>query len=165
MASLLNATEQNISYVSKPGGSHAVVSFSSASSANLNNIDMLIDSATVSLSRGAQLKPFINAGPALLMGRGQGVVTVRGLFGTAQQMKDLLGSDPSKPCSLARNIVFKGGILESCNSSNSVKTGDVDLTLIDCVATNVNITISLQQGGELFQQADVAFLVTDAKIA
>lgn len=158
MASLFNATTNKISYISKDNS--AVVTFSSGSGESIN---MLVESAQAQLQRGASLRHFLNSGPALLLGKGQGSLTLTGLFGTAEQLSALCGT-ASDPCSIKRNIKLSAGVLEQCDdAAKTVSTADIILQ--DCVVQSFSINVSLQQDGTTFQQATVNFLITDASLA
>lgn len=167
MASIINEKEQSLKYVSKNSGDSPVVSFSTYYEKNENgtfdsvdeSINMLMDSAELSISRGVNIKHFLNADSAMLIGKGQGSLRINGLFGSAKQLEELLGN-PAKPCSLKRNISFSGGVLRECNGAET-KTQDVELLLKDCVAVSAAITVSQQEGGIVFQSAQVVFVVTD----
>jgi hypothetical protein len=128
---------------------------------------MLIDQAAAQFARGVSLKHFLNSGPALMAGKGQGSLTLQGVFGTADQLKQLCG-DPDNLCTLPRNIKLSAGVLKECkftDASKSSPSSNVDLILYNCVVTNFSVTITLQQDGVIFQGANVTMLVTDVGIA
>lgn len=156
--SLLNSSIEKIEYAGV-GNDKAVVSFSRGK--------MLVQSAQIGFQRNIQKQHFINSGSAILIGRGQGTLTLTGLFGTAEDMKNLVGS-PDNPCGLAQNISIEAGVLRPCKGdAGEMETGDPmksTITCVDCICTAVSINTTLQQDGQLYQQATASFVVSDATV-
>lgn len=160
MSSVLNSSLQSIDYVSV-GGNKAVVSISDSAAGGA----MLVDSVGVQAGRGTSLKHFLNGSTALFVGKGQGTVTINGLFGSKEQMTSLLGSSNTDPCKLSRTISLSAGILKQCSTSGDVSTStDATLTLHGCVVQSFNIGLTMQQDGQVYQQASVQMLLTDISI-
>lgn len=173
MSSFFNKNVETIKYVSNPASS-AVISFdsinmnspqpgapSTTGSSSLGQVKMLVNSASMSFQRGASMMYFINDEPALTIGKGSGSVTLQGLFGSADQIKELCG-DPSNPCSLRRNIKLSAGVLIDCdNNSNK----DTAIIIYNCVVQRLDITFSIQQDGTTFQSATVVMSCTDVGTA
>ena len=149
----------------------SVVTFSSEYSVtpdSSDNVTMLIHSAQLQMRRPAQVMRFLNANPALIVGRPSGTLTLQGLFGTAEQIKNICG-DPSNPCMLPRTITLQAGVLTLCNSGaegpNDVGDAEEVVTLYGCVCQGFDLTVQLQQqDGSILQQGTATFVVTDCGI-
>lgn len=157
--SLLNSALKSIEYVGVPGDSSILTISDSPDSGA-----MLVESVAVAASRGVQLRHFMNGSTAAFVGRGNGTVTITGLFGTADQMRNLLGSN-NDICKLSRTITLKSGLLKKCTNDGAVSTSsDTTITLHGCIVQNFNIGKQLTQDGQVYETASVQMVLTDVTI-
>lgn len=159
MPSILNSSLQSINYVSN-GGDKAVLSVSGSSDGG----SMLVEQVQVAAQRGAALRYFLNGANALFLGKGSGTATITGLFGTKEQMINLLGTSSDNPCNLSRTISLSAGVLQACEGGNMGEATSASITLHGCIVQGFSITTSIQQDGQIFQQADVQMLLSDISI-
>lgn len=159
MPSILNSSLQSINYVSS-GGDKAILSINGSGADGA----MLVESVGVQAQRGASLRYFLNGANALFLGKGTGVATITGLFGTKEQMVNLLGASSSNPCSLSRTISLSAGVLQSCEGGNLGAGTSASITLHGCIVQGFSITTTIQQDGQVFQQANVQMLLSDISI-
>ena len=158
MPSILNSSLQSINYVSN-GGDQAILSISGSGAGGA----MLVESVGVQAQRGASLRYFLNGANALFLGKGNGVAQVTGLFGTKEQMINLLGT-PENPCNLSRTISLSAGVLKQCEGGQLGDGVSASITLHGCVVNGFSITTTIQQDGQIFQQANVTMMLTDISI-
>lgn len=159
MPSILNSSLQNINYVST-GGDKAILSVSGSGAGGA----MLVDSVQVAAQRGASIRYFLNGANALFLGKGNGTAVITGLFGTKEQMINLLGTDSANPCNLSRTISLSAGVLKQCEGGNLGEGTSASITLHGCIVQGFQITTSMQQDGQIFQQANVQMLLSDISI-
>jgi hypothetical protein len=158
--SLLNSSLKSIEYVGVQGDSSILTISDSPESGA-----MLVESVSVSASRGVQLRHFLNGGTAAFVGRGNGTVTISGLFGTADQMSNLLGSSNNDICKMSRTITLKSGLLKKCTNDGAVSTAsDATITLHGCIVQGFTINKQLTQDGQVYETASVQMLLTDVTI-
>lgn len=157
--SFFNKQVENIKYATSTDKRN-VVTFSSKDGES----KMLIDSAQLQMQRPATVQRFLNADPALIVGRPSGTLTLSGLFGTADQIKAIIG-DPKDPCKLPRTITLQAGVLSVCNTSGTGPTAGGEketITLYGCVCQGFSVSVQLQQqDGSVLQQGTAVFVVTD----
>ena len=160
MPSILNSSLQSINYVNT-GGDQAILSISGSGAEGC----MLVNSVSVQAQRGASLRYFLNGANALFLGKGTGTATITGLFGTKEQMTNLLGMSSDNPCNLSRTISLSAGVLKKCEGGELGEGVSANITLHGCIVQGFGITSTIQEAdGTVFQQANVQMLLTDISI-
>lgn len=159
MPSILNSSLQNINYVST-GGDKAILSVSGSDAGGA----MLVESVQVTGQRGASLRYFLNGANALFVGKGTGTAVITGLFGTKEQMTNLLGASSSNPCDLSRTISLSAGVLQQCEGGEVGGGVSASITLHGCIVQGFSINTTIQQDGQIFQQANVQMLLSDISV-
>lgn len=164
MDSFFNKNVETIKYATSTDKRN-VVTFSSNGSND--ETTMLIDGAQLQMQRPATVQRFLNADPALIVGRPSGTLTLSGLFGTTDQIKNIIG-DPKNPCKLPRTITLQAGVLQVCNNSGTgpdAGGAKETITLFGCVCQGFQVQVQLQQqDGNVLQQGSATFTVTDCGI-
>ena len=157
--SFFNKEIENIKYASSPD-KRAVVTFSGQGTGNTS---MLISGATLTMGRPATLQRFLNADAALMVGRSSGSLQLTGLFGTTDQIKNVLGT-PGNPCKLPRTIKLSAGVLKTCSSGTGGSASeDETIILYGCVCQGFEVSVAINsQDGSVVQTASATFSVVDA---
>jgi hypothetical protein len=134
------------------------------------NSGFLADSYQCNWGRSVTIKRvFNNAKPIAIVGFGQGTITLRGLIGTTEGFKALVGADGNDVCS-PLTITLKA----ACSFTECADNGGVsakhdmnsEFQLTGCVLSSVGITGQIEsQSGTMLQQADVTFNIGGFKLA
>lgn len=156
--SLLNSSLRSIDYAGVRGDS-AILTISDSPESGA----MLLESASVNFNRGVQLRNFMNGTTAAFVGVGNGTVSLSGLFGSSEQIKNLLGTQ-ANPCKLARTITLKAGMLTKCSETGENTKMGATITLHGCIVTGFSLTSQVQQDGQIYESATVQMLLTDVTV-
>lgn len=154
--SLLNSKLKTINYMGSSGSS-AILKISDSTGA------MLVESVAVQCSRGVSLRHFMDGSVAAFTGTGQGTVTLTGVFGTADQVKNLLATGKDI-CNANRVITLESGTLTACSESGATTKKTMPIKLHGCIVAGFSINKQMQQDGQVYETASVQMLLTDVTI-
>ena len=162
MASILNADDINVKYISRPGaggGEGGILTFSTGGSADEVDQALLVETAQIQFARAVSRKFFINLnGVAYIVGLGTGTLTVRGLLGSAQQFTNLFGTDLNDLCKMSRTATLETAGMQSCDDGSEFASGSFVMSGV--IPQSVTITTTIAENGTLYYSADASFLIS-----
>ena len=128
----------------------------------------IIDSYVLDWVRAVSYKRAYNKkGNVVILGKGAGTLTLKGLVGPADDFERLLDATSGNDvCKNANCVIKTGGGYSTCDSSGNKTTSSKPLTITakGIVHTSINMTGALQEGSVTLTSATMTFKVGGVSI-